>query len=213
MQTSDQINELASALAKAQAAMHGAAKSAENPFFKSKYADLAAVVEACREALTTNGIAVVQSPTTDGPHVSLETWLIHSSGQFMAGTVTATAKDDSPQSVGSAVTYLRRYALQSFAGVAPEDDDAEAAQGRGKPATVAPLPTVIPAGYVEWFAKMSGVANTGIEALRTAWKDSQQDYRDHTMLTNNAGWEGLKSLAEKKTAEAKKTASPKAVAS
>ncbi len=130
MTTSEQINELAAALAKAQGVMNGAAKDSANPFFKSKYADLASVWEACRKPLTENGLSIIQSPSADGVKVSIETRLLHTSGQWIAGTVTTSAKEDTPQAIGSAITYLRRYALQSFAGVAPEDDDGEAAQGR-----------------------------------------------------------------------------------
>jgi len=130
MTTSEQIQELAAALSKAQGEMAGAKKDAANPFFKSKYADLASVWEACRGPLSKHGLAVLQSPHVDGVRVELDTLLTHASGQWIRGTVSATAKDDSPQALGSAITYLRRYALQSFVGVAPEDDDAEAAQGR-----------------------------------------------------------------------------------
>src|SRR3954468_11100330 len=106
MQTSEQINEIAAALAKAQGAMGGAVKDSANPFFKSKYADLSSVWEACRGPLTANGIAVVQSPSAEGLRVSVDTLLTHTSGQWMRGTVSVNAKEDSPQAVGSAITYL-----------------------------------------------------------------------------------------------------------
>jgi hypothetical protein len=134
MQTSEAINEIATALAKAQGEMGGAVKDSANPFFKSKYADLASVWEACRGPLSKNGLAVLQSPSVSrdehGAYVAVETRLMHASGQWFCDTIIVAAKEDSPQAVGSAITYLRRYALQSFAGVAPEDDDAEAAHGR-----------------------------------------------------------------------------------
>lgn len=136
MERSEQINEIAAALAKAQGAMEGAAKDSANPFFKSKYADLASVWGACRGPLAENGIAVIQSPSTDGPLVTVRTLLVHSGGQWFSNDLSAMAKDDSPQAIGSIVTYLRRYSLQSLVGVAPEDDDAEAAQGRGPSAPV-----------------------------------------------------------------------------
>lgn len=132
MITSESLNELSAALAKAQGQMSGAVKDSANPFFKSKYADLASVWDACRDALSKNGLALVQSPEVDGLRVSVDTLLTHTSGQWIKGTVSVSAKEDSPQAVGSCITYLRRYALQSFVGVAPEDDDAEAAHGRGK---------------------------------------------------------------------------------
>lgn len=131
MKHSDSIVGLAAALAKAQAKVEGATKDATNPHFKSKYADLASVKEACLKALNENGLSVCQFPSADGNKVSLETVLIHSSGEWLAGEpLTVEARDAGAQSVGSAITYLRRYALASLAGVAPEDDDAEVATGR-----------------------------------------------------------------------------------
>ncbi len=130
MTTSSEINEIAAALAKAQGAMNGAMKDAANPFFKSKYADLASVWDACRGPLSTNGIAVIQSPAVAEMRVSMDTLMVHTSGQWIKNTLSCTIKDDTPQTIGSATTYLRRYALQSLVGVAAEDDDGEAAEGR-----------------------------------------------------------------------------------
>lgn len=197
MTTSEQINELAGALAKAQGEMGGAKKDAANPFFKSKYADLASVREACLGALTKHGIAVVQSPSAEGSIVSVVTLLVHSSGQWMRGVASCTAKDDSPQSVGSATTYLRRYALQSFAGIAPEDDDAEAAQGRGQKATVTPITATAPKGYQDWLDDMAAVVEEGTERLSAAWKASKADYRQHLTTTNPKQWEAMKAAAAK----------------
>lgn len=130
MDTSAELSELATALAKAQSAIKGAVKDSANPFYKSNYADLDSVWDACREPLTSNGLAIVQSPRADGAVVYVDTLLVHASGQWIRGSLSVRAKDESPQAVGSCITYLRRYALQSFAGVAPEDDDGEAATSR-----------------------------------------------------------------------------------
>src|SRR6266702_8418659 len=130
--TSPGINEVAAALAKAQAVIPGAIKESVNPHFKSRYADLASVWEACRKHLTANGIAVIQMPACHGAEVVLTTMLVHSSGQFFASSLAMLAIDNRPQSVGSASTYARRYALASMAGVAPEDDDGNAASGQGQ---------------------------------------------------------------------------------
>jgi hypothetical protein len=198
VQTSDQINELAAALAKAQSEMGGAVKDSANPFFKSKYADLSSVMDACRPALSKHGIAVVQSPRAEGAIVSLDTLLIHSSGQWIRGTATTTAKDDSPQSLGSAITYLRRYALQSFAGVAPEDDDAEAAQGRGNGQTAKPtaVPTA-PKGYQDWLDDMVAVVSEGTARLQAAWTASKPEYRQFLTATNAKQWNAMKDAAAK----------------
>jgi hypothetical protein len=129
---SAEVAELFGALSKAQGEIEGAAKGKDNPFFKSKYADLAAVWEACRAPLSKNGLCVIQQPFTRGPLVGLRTMLCHQSGQWVACIATAESKDRGPQAYGSVVTYLRRYALQAFAGVASEDDDGEKAEGRDK---------------------------------------------------------------------------------
>jgi hypothetical protein len=199
MTTSGSINELAAALAKAQGEMGGAKKDAANPFFKSKYADLASVREACVGALSKHGIAVVQSPSAEGAVVSVVTLLVHSSGQWMRGVASCTAKDDSPQSVGSATTYLRRYALQSFSGIAPEDDDAEAAQGRGaqQKATVTPMPVAAPNGYQDWLDDMTAVVDEGTDRLSAAWKASKAEYRQHLTSTAPKQWESMKAAAAK----------------
>lgn len=133
------MGALAAALAKAQGEIEGASKDKTNPHFKSRYADLASVWDACRKALSANEIAVIQSPSADGPLVTVETVLVHSSGAAASSRLTMKARDDSPQAIGSAITYGRRYGLASMVGVAPEDDDAEAAQGRA----VAAPPTVV----------------------------------------------------------------------
>lgn len=129
MNHSPEINELCAALAKAQGEIKGAVKDSDNVFFKSSYADLASVWDACRAALTNNGLSVSQWLSTDGAQVTVETVLAHSSGQWMSGTMSAHAKDDGPQSIGSVATYIRRYSLAAAVGVAPEDDDGNAGQG------------------------------------------------------------------------------------
>ena len=193
MTHSEQINEIAASIAKAQGQIKGATKDASNPFFKSKYADLSSVWDACRSALSANGLAVIQSPAAEGTRVSVDTLLTHSSGQWVAGTVSVTAKEDTPQAIGSAITYLRRYALQSFVGVSPEDDDANAASAKSH--TAKAVPVMGPKGYAEWLSDLDAVADEGINALQAAWKKSKAEYRAHLTDTNNAGWESFKAKA------------------
>lgn len=131
MSQSEQINELASALCKAQAEMEAAKKDSINPFFKSKYADLASVWDACRVPLTRNGLAITQTTLpTDGKCVSVVTTLMHASGQWISGTLTMVPTKPDPQGIGSSLSYARRYALSAIVGVCPEDDDAEASVER-----------------------------------------------------------------------------------
>lgn len=136
---STDIDQVATALAKAQAAMGHAIKDAMNPAFRSKYADLAAVRDATNGPLSGAGIACVQAPAVSPEGtVSVETRLIHTSGQWLACTVSARAADGKPQSVGSAITYLRRYGLLALVGIAPDDDDGNAASGKSAPHREAP---------------------------------------------------------------------------
>lgn len=133
MNCSESLNDIAAALAKAQPKIKTALKGAENPFFKSTYADLPAVMDACRDALNEQGIAVVQLTDFDADGVWLDTMLVHASGQWMSGRYPVRPVKNDPQGVGSAITYARRYALAAAAGVvaATEDDDGNAASGRG----------------------------------------------------------------------------------
>lgn len=131
---SDQLDKLFEAMAKAQAEMTDAEKDSTNPFFKSKYADLASVRAASVPAMAKNGLCVIQFPFADGKSVVIVTILGHSSGQYIRAELTLVAKADDAQSVGSAITYGRRYSLMAVAGVAASEDDDDgnaAARGNG----------------------------------------------------------------------------------
>jgi hypothetical protein len=133
MNKSDDIKELAMALSKTQAILKGALKDSSNPFFKSTYADLASVWEACREPLAANGLSVVQTPCNDTPdNIALETILMHSSGQWISSVFSMPVSKHDAQAVGSAITYARRYALAAMVGIAPEDDDGNKASGKSE---------------------------------------------------------------------------------
>ena len=131
---SAECGALFGALAKAQAEIEGAEKGKVNPAFRSKYADLSSVWDACRAPLSKNGLCVIQQPFTRGNHAGLRTMLAHSSGQWVACVATTTPKDSGPQALGSCLTYLRRYGRSAFVGVCPEDDDGEKAEGRDRDA-------------------------------------------------------------------------------
>jgi hypothetical protein len=134
LRASDAINEIAAALAKAQGEMRNAVKGAENPHFRSRYADLADVWDAVREPLSRNGLAIVQVPSFADGRATVETMVMHTSGQWIAGALAAPVAKPDPQGVGSAITYLRRYSLAGMAGVAQDDDDGNAASEAQKPA-------------------------------------------------------------------------------
>ena len=111
------INELAVALCKAQSEMKGARALADNPFFKSKYADLESVWEAIREPFTKNGLCVLQPTSIIDGRLVVRTLLLHSSGQMIEGITPVKSKDESAQAMGSAISYARRYGLSSMCGV------------------------------------------------------------------------------------------------
>ena len=140
---STEIGALATALSKAQKTMKGAQKDSTNPHFKSKYADLASVWDAARDALTANALSVVQGASADGANVTVTTLLLHESGQWVKDSLTAQARDAGPQSVGSCITYGRRYGLSAMVGIAPEDDDAEQAT-RQFPSAAVTVPPPVP---------------------------------------------------------------------
>ena len=142
MDKMEPLNELAAALAKAQAEIQPAPKDATNPFFKSKYASLPAIREAIREVFGKYGLSVVQMPSVVGDRLVLSTLLLHESGQHLdCGELAAEVDLSNPQQLGSAITYFRRYALAAISQtVADEDDDGEAAIRPKKAAPPRPKP-------------------------------------------------------------------------
>lgn len=153
MEMTEQINEIAGALAMAQAEIESATKDRINPHFKQGYATLASVWDACRKPLSKNNLSVVQFPKAEGKSVTLTTMLLHKSGQWFREILVMEAMNGTPQAVGSAITYARRYALASMVGVAPDDDDdGNAGSGRksdmdpqqkAQPATMTPPPPTV----------------------------------------------------------------------
>lgn len=124
---SDSVAALAAALAKAQGMMSHASKDANNPHFKSRYADLAAVWSAVREPLSANGLSVVQTVAQGDGTVGVRSLLLHASGEWICSVLEMPVAQKTPQGYGSALTYARRYALAALVGIAQDDDDAEAA--------------------------------------------------------------------------------------
>ena len=122
------MKAISSALVKAQKEFGPALKSSSNPHFRSKYADLSACVEAVIDGLNNNGVFLMQSSHLCEDGVTVETVFIHESGeQISAGKLHVPASKQDAQGYGSALTYARRYALMAACGIAPEDDDGNAA--------------------------------------------------------------------------------------
>lgn len=191
---SQDISKLALALAKAQGKIEGASKDRVNPHFGSRYATLASVWDACRVQLAEAEIAVVQAPSSDATNlVTVVTVLAHSSGQWMESTLSARPAKADAQGIGSVITYLRRYALSSMVGVAPEDDDdANAAvaprtpQSRPLPPPKAPpqKPPVLDEEFERkksfFVKKAKEVAEILGERWATLWKETCGDTKQLT---------------------------------
>lgn len=137
MKTSEQINEIASAMAKAQETLKPAHKDSLNPHYQSRYADLASIWEAWQQAGPANGLAVWQDVTTDEHGVAVVTRIIHASGQwYECGPLTIPVSRQDAHGVGSATTYAKRYGLSAAVGLVADDDDdgaAAVAAGRAEP--------------------------------------------------------------------------------
>jgi hypothetical protein len=137
MNSSEQINEIAAAISKAQATLVNPIKSSVNPHFKSKYADLASGLEIVRKELSAVGVAVLQ-PTiiSDNGTLISETRLVHSSGQWVASHWPIGPFTPDQQKMGSASTYARRYGLFSLVGIAGDADDDGNEASKPEPAAV-----------------------------------------------------------------------------
>lgn len=172
MDKSEKINELASALCKAQDLMGGAVKDSKNPFFKSNYADLSSVVQAIKQPFADNGLSYSQFPIYEDKLVGVETILMHSSGQWISNKLLLPMTKQDPQAAGSAITYARRYALQAIAGIPSEDDDGNTAT---KPASRAPAFT------------MDETSNNWIQAIKsgTAKLEDIQDINYRNFIKGN----------------------------
>lgn len=139
MKTSESIVKISEAFLKAQRNIGAATKGSANPFFRSKYADLGSVMEACKEALNNEGIAIMQPiDTIDGKHL-VTTRLQHESGEFFEASMLLEVPKLTMQDLGSASSYARRYGLQSIGFIPAEDDDGEKTMKRG--ANLASVPT------------------------------------------------------------------------
>jgi hypothetical protein len=167
------MNEnIAKALVKAQKEFGPALKSATNPHFRSKYADLSACVEAVIDALNANGVMLLQKNHPSEHGVSVETVFLHESGEeYSAGVLNVPATKLDAQGYGSALTYARRYSLMAACGIAPEDDDGNAASKK---------PEAKPAEKVDTTAAEKALAaavKNGTESLKKAWEQQPEAVR------------------------------------
>lgn len=140
MNKSESIVNLAKAMSEFQSEVKNPANTANNPFYKSKYAPLNDILNDVRPLLSKHGLSVIQSPGGNGKDISISTILLHSSGEWLElEPLTLTAEKITPQGAGSAITYGRRYVISALLGIASEDDDdgnsLESTQGKQKSST------------------------------------------------------------------------------
>ena len=184
------MKNIATALVKAQKAFGPALKSSTNPHFKSRYADLSACVEAVIEGLNSAGIALIQRTSEDLNGVTVETVFIHESGEMLeCGKLHVPASKQDPQGYGSALTYARRYSLMAACGIAPEDDDGNAASRR----TVI-TPMIDENALVDHLAAIE--ASTDQDSLKNAYKAA------YAACNGDSEWQ-KKVIAAKDKAKAK----------
>ena len=127
---SESIQKIGAALVKIAAAVENPHKNAQNPHFRSSYADLAEIINTTRHVCAEHGVALVQSPGMSDGLCTVETLMVHESGEWIRGEAASPIHKQDPQGVGSAITYLRRYSLAALLGIAQEDDDGNTASQR-----------------------------------------------------------------------------------
>lgn len=165
------MKQIYSAFVKAKRAFAPAIKSSLNPHFRNKYADLSACIEAVDDALLDNGIAMYQETFEDDKGVTVETVFLHESGESMrCGRLHVPAAKNDPQGYGSALSYARRYSLMAACGIAPEDDDGNAAANATQKASQRAVASAFD-------AQLSSAANQGTDALKAVWQSMSADAR------------------------------------
>jgi hypothetical protein len=195
MKTTPEIDQIAAALSLAQGAIKPASKDSLNPHFKSKYADLASVIEAIREPLFTNGLAIVQESITCSEGVSVTTRIIHNSGQWIeTGPLTVPMDKLNAHGVGSAGSYAKRYSILGALNVSSmdlDDDGNEASIGTAT-AIASPVP---PEGFEDWLDDLRAVSDEGQVALKKTWTASAKPMRVHLTAHQPNVWSNLKAIA------------------
>ncbi len=195
---------LASAMAAAFGEIEAATKSANNPHFKSKYADLTGVIEAIKPALVNHGLFFTQHPEPNDKGVCVETFLHHAGGESLSlGKLFVPANKQDAQGFGSALTYARRYALVTAFGVPVEDDDGNAASrvsGRDKAESQMSPPGATKVGDAEWSLLVQLVEATKTDTAKLCTAYNAESLRDFT-LTDFAN---AKTILQKRLDEKKK---------
>jgi hypothetical protein len=207
MDTSKATAELFAALATAQGEMENATKGSINPHFRSKYADLAEVLNTIRPVFSKHGLSLTQSTGFDGAMVHVDTVVAHASGGFLVSRASCVPAKSDAQGVGASTTYLRRYSAAAMGGIAQEDDDGQSAAHNRKPAAPeAPRP-VIPADRMEVLKEVAayikdGIAREDDAAVLEAWQGLSEEEMSELWTAKAKG--GYFSMDEKAAIRAAK---------
>ena len=200
MNKSESIAELAKALTKAQAAMGGASKSATNPFFKSKYANLGSVIHAIKEPFAKFGLSYAQFPIEDAGRFGIETILMHESGEWLSQSFTVQLTKQDAQGAGSAITYCRRYGLQAVAGIPSEDDDGNSASTPAPPVEddkLAAMGKALQSNFESVACIKEAIANNQLETAVEAFSEISDDDKTALHVAPTKG--GIWTIEEYKT--------------
>ena len=184
MKTSDQIAAIADALSKAQAEMTGAKKDKSNPFFRSTYADLSAVMEAISKPFAAHGLSFAQSPGFVNGMIEVQTRIMHSSGEWIEGSCVLPPTKSDAQGYGSAITYAKRYGLQAMAGIPSIDDDGNAAVAHSSPVSI---------DTDKLFGQGEHAASLGMNVLQKWWQTLAPQERK---ALGDDGIQALKEMAK-----------------
>jgi hypothetical protein len=181
----DLIPKFAAAYVAAQGEIEGAVKGSTNPHFKSKYADLSAVIDAIRPALSKHGLAFIQDVTEGDSGIYIQTVILHTSGEmYRTGKLFMPAPKQDPHGYGSAITYAKRYQLQATFGVPSEDDDGNKAAEATTKKTHFPRP-VDSAMEGETFTKEQTERLNRIASALTDLTDEEGGADENGELINN----------------------------
>ena len=208
MRTSENINEIAAALAKAQGAIAGAVKDSTNPHFRSGFASLASVMDALREPFAAHGLSYVQPLSTAENAVVVTTRLMHSSGQWLEESLAVPLAKNDAQGLGSAATYGRRYTLSAMGGIAQVDDDGNAATASGPVeklvSTAAPKPEAAPTPLEisDALMALAEVAPSGMEAVQAEMEGLRPALQAHLRQHEKAKLASIKKTATTPVKEA-----------
>lgn len=189
-QDTKSLSKIAIALNKAQSVMSGAKKGKNNPFFKSKYADLSSVFESIRETFAENGLSITQTmDVLESGRMVLKTKMLHVSGEFIDSTMMLPDLTD-PQKIGSAITYFRRYSLMAIAGIPAEDDD-------GNSASRSSAPTI----NTEQIETIEKLINGHHDIREQVLKNCNGDFATITLARFGGALQWIKKLVEAKEME------------